>query len=80
LYCPHCPTYHTTFVVPNERGTLWTVFELAGSLSNTTLTPRNDMGIASAPESIPKASANGHERDAERIGRAVQEHRKDSRR
>jgi hypothetical protein len=79
VYCPHCPTYHTTFVVPNERGTLWTVFELEGSLANTTLIPRNDMGIASDPDAIPKAGVSGHESDAERIGRDVQEHRKDSR-
>jgi hypothetical protein len=56
------------------------VFELEGSLANTTLIPRNDMGIASDPDAIPKTSAGGHESDGERIGRSVQEHPKGRRR
>jgi Carboxypeptidase regulatory-like domain/Bacterial Ig-like domain (group 2) len=42
-----------TFYVPNQRGTLWTVFELTGSLANPTVTPRNDMGLATDEFSVP---------------------------
>ncbi len=41
-----------TFYVPNQRGTLWTVFELTGSLDNPTVTPRNEMGLATEEASI----------------------------
>ncbi len=41
------------FYVPNQRGTLWTVFELTGSMDNVTVTPRNDMGLASDEFSVP---------------------------
>ena len=34
-----------TFFVPNQRGTLWTVFELTGDIRNPTVTPRNEMGL-----------------------------------
>ncbi len=41
------------FYVPNQRGTLWTVFELTGSLSNVTVTTRNEMGLATEEANIP---------------------------
>ncbi len=41
------------FYVPNQRGTLWTVFELVGSSSSVTVTPRNEMGLATEGSVIP---------------------------
>ena len=49
----------TSFFVPNEPGTLWTVFELSGSLENPTVTPRGTMGLAEMPADIPKAVSAG---------------------
>lgn len=34
-----------TFFVPNQPGTLWTVFELTGPITSPTVTPRNEMGF-----------------------------------
>ena len=45
LYTPASAT-PTAFFVPNQRGTLWTVFELSGDIRNPTITPRNEMGLA----------------------------------
>ena len=39
-----------TFYVPNARGNLWVVFELSGSLTNPTVSPRNEMTLAPAQE------------------------------
>ncbi len=41
-----------TFSVPGGAGTLWTVFELSGTLDNPVITPRNIMGYASDPSAI----------------------------
>ena len=45
LYVPS-KSSPTVFFVPNQRGTLRTVFELTGDISNPTVTPRNEMGLA----------------------------------
>ena len=39
-----------TFYVPNARGNLWVVFELSGSLTNPTVSPRNEMTLAPEQE------------------------------
>ncbi|MGH7526129.1 MAG: carboxypeptidase regulatory-like domain-containing protein [Gemmatimonadales bacterium] len=65
------------FFVPNQRGTLWTVFELSGDIANPTITPRNMMGLAEDPGGIliraPRAAEGGKggETDASLIGRAI---------
>ena len=48
-----------TFHVPNQPGTLWTVFELTGTVMNPSITARNEIGLAEDPFSIPKPSAGG---------------------
>ncbi len=66
-----------TFFVPNQRGTLWTVFELSGNIATPTITPRNEMGLAEDPGGIPiraplaGKTGNGGEGDAGPIGRAI---------
>lgn len=52
LYLPNTLSPRV-FTVPNQRGTLWTVFELTGPLANPTVTVRNEMGLASDEASIP---------------------------
>lgn len=39
-----------TFYVPNARGNLWVVFELSGSLTNPTVSQRNEMTLAPEQE------------------------------
>lgn len=51
LYLPGTNTPRV-FTVPNQRGTLWTVFELTGPLANPTVTVRNEMGLASDEAAI----------------------------
>jgi hypothetical protein len=41
------------FFVPNERGTLWAVFELTGPIDNPTVTVRNEMGLATDSAAVP---------------------------
>lgn len=52
LYLPGVATPQV-FFVPNQPGTLWTVFELSGPIGNPTVTPRNQMGFAADPSTIP---------------------------
>ena len=52
LYVPGILT-PTTFFAPNQRGNLWTVFELSGSLFNHTVTPRNEMSLVADEANIP---------------------------
>lgn len=62
-----------TFTVPNQKGTLWTVFEINGN----TITPRNTMSYVSNPtnvNSLPgviSLTDNLSETDAEIIGEDV---------
>jgi uncharacterized protein YfaP (DUF2135 family) len=41
-----------TFFVPNQPGTVWTVFELSGDFMNPTVTTRNTMGFTVKPEDL----------------------------
>ena len=67
-----------TFFVPNQPGTLWTVFEMTGSIGGPVITPRNSMGLATDPGTILSPPSGGGVRvtDADVIGRAVQQHPK----
>ena len=51
LYTGAGPTPEV-FFVPNQPGTLWTVFELIGSPSRPTLTILNQMGVAADPAAV----------------------------
>jgi hypothetical protein len=68
----------TSYFVPNESGTLWTVFEMSGSLTHPTITVRNEMGIATDPSTITLRSGSGTApiTDADVIGLAVSQHLK----
>jgi len=67
-----------SFFVPNQPGTLWTVFEMTGTLANPVITPRNEMGLASDPTTIlsPPADGSTPATDAVLIGRVVRQHPK----
>jgi len=67
-----------TFFVPHQSGTLWTVFEMTGTIANPVITPRNTMGLATDPGGIFSPPSGGSLRvtDADLIGRAVQQHPK----
>ena len=67
-----------TFFVPNGVGTLWTVFEMTGSIANPVFTPRNQMDLVNDPSTILSPPADGTTRatDGVLIGRAVQQHPK----
>ena len=41
-----------TFFVPSQAGTLWTVFEMTGPLSNPVITPKNLMSFISDPATV----------------------------
>jgi hypothetical protein len=41
-----------TFFVPNQAGTLWTVFELSGSITSPTVTAVNSMTFVEEPTSV----------------------------
>ena len=62
-----------TFSVPGQAGTLWTVFELSGTLASPLITPRNVMSFAADPAAItsPPVASGGETTDARLIGRAV---------
>lgn len=38
--------------MPSQPGTLWTVFELSGTIAAPTITARNEMGVAQEPGDI----------------------------
>jgi uncharacterized protein YjdB len=63
------------FFVPHQPGTLWTVFELTGTLQNPVITPRNTMGFTNSSDGITSPPAivapQGAWADADAIGRAV---------
>lgn len=64
-----------TFPVPQGAGTLWTVFELSGTLANPLITPLNTKSFLSDPGAVPSPPiADGT--DAALIGRAVAQHPK----
>ena len=66
-----------TFSVPNQAGTLWTVFEITGTLTSPVITPVNTMGFASNPGGITAPPAASRiATDAELIGRAARQHPK----
>jgi hypothetical protein len=62
-----------TYFVPAQPGTLWTVFELSGTLASPVITPRNTMTFASDPAAItsPPVVSGGETTDAGLIARAV---------
>jgi hypothetical protein len=62
-----------TFYVPNQPGTLWTVFEMTGDIAFPTITVRNEMGYASDPASIQSHGGSVASRgtDAALIGRTM---------
>jgi hypothetical protein len=70
------------FFVPNQAGTLWTVFEMTGTIDNPQITPRNEMTYASDPAGIqsvgPGVVAAAARSDAALIGRAARAHAKGS--
>jgi uncharacterized protein YjdB len=67
-----------TYFVPAQAGTLWTVFELSGTLASPVITPRNTMTFTSDPSAItsPPIVSGGETTDAGVIGRAVGQHSK----
>ncbi len=46
-----------TFFVPAQPGTLWTVFEMSGTLSNPVISPKNVMGFTSDPSAVTSPPA-----------------------
>jgi uncharacterized protein YjdB len=67
-----------TFFVPNQPGTLWTVFEMTGTIANPVITPRNQMSLENDPSTILSPPADGSPKgtDAALISRAAQQHPK----
>lgn len=67
------------FFVPNQPGTLWTVFELSGDIDFPTVTTRDEMGFVDDPSGVLLRSeqfASGKGTDAGLIGRAIRAARK----
>jgi len=64
--------------VPNQPGTLWTVFEITGTITNPVIIPRNEMGLADNPGTIlsPPVDGAAMATDGGLIGRAVAQHPK----
>ena len=62
-----------TFFVPHQPGTLWTVFEMSGTLQNPVITPINTMGFTNSSDGItaPPAITAPWGSDARVIGKAV---------
>jgi len=62
-----------TFFVPNQAGTLWTVFEMTGPITNPVITPRNEMSFTQDPSGIlsPPISGVPSANDAALIARAI---------
>jgi uncharacterized protein YjdB len=62
-----------TFFVPHAAGTLWTVFEMSGTLANPAITPRNEMSFASNSGTIttPPSLVAPRSSDADLIARVV---------
>jgi hypothetical protein len=60
------------FFVPNQAGTLWTVFELSG----TTFTPINAMSYEANSDAVAIRAPGEPATDAEVIGTAVKRHPK----
>ena len=71
VYSPTALLY--TFFVPAQPGTLWTVFEMTGSIANPVITPRNFMSFTSDPAGItsPPVSEMLGATDAAWIARAI---------
>ncbi len=70
-----------TFSVPGQAGTLWTVFELSGTLASPVITAKNIMSYVSEPGAItapPMVSGFGVT-DGSLIGSAVRQHPKNPR-
>jgi len=67
-----------TFFVPAQAGTLWTVFELSGTLANPLILQKNQMGFFSDPATIvsPPMGSGGVISDAALIAWAVAQHPK----
>ena len=57
VYSPTALLY--TFFVPAQPGTLWTVFEMTGSIANPVITPRNFMSFTSDPAGITSPPPDG---------------------
>ena len=53
VYVGGSAAQHYSWFVPNQPGTLWTVFELTRSGSTTTVTPINQVGLADDPSGVP---------------------------
>jgi len=51
VYLP-TSTAPLTFNVPNQRGTLWTAFEITGTMASPVVTPRNDMGFVQESQTV----------------------------
>jgi hypothetical protein len=64
------------FFVPRQGGTLWTVFELSGTLLDPVVTRVNTMTNAEDSDAIPGPPAASAATDAAVIGRAVSGDRK----
>ncbi len=71
VYSPTALLY--TAFVPPQPGTLWTVFEMTGSIANPVITPRNFMSFTSDPAGItsPPVSEMLGATDAAWIARAI---------
>ena len=69
-----------TFFVPNQPGTLWTVFEMSGGITNPVITPRGQMSFESSTgggvTSPPADGSVEATTDAAPIGGSVQQHPK----
>ncbi|HEY9384374.1 MAG TPA: Ig-like domain-containing protein [Gemmatimonadales bacterium] len=67
-----------TFFVPSQPGTLWTVFEMSGTLASPLILGRNVMSFASDPAAItsPPVGSGAATSDAGLIARAAAEHPK----
>ena len=67
-----------TFFVPAQPGTLWTVFELSGTLASPSVVPKNIMSFVGDPSAItaPAIDGGGLASDAWLIARATALHPK----
>ena len=67
-----------TYFVPSQPGTLWTVFEMSGTLASPLILGKNVMSFAVDPASIPSppVGSGGTTTDAGLIARAAGQHPK----